>query len=110
VKDGVVLDFRCDDVIALGAQLFESALQHPVVGLGAAAGEENFLGQGVQRGRHLSARLIYGGAALGREGIHGGRIPVKFREIRRHHFQYLWIGRRRCRVVEINVFHCVLLP
>ena len=78
-----------------------------IVGLGAAARENDLLRLGVEKLRHLPARALDTGARVLSEGVNAGRVAVVVFEIRQHGPQRPWSDGSRRVVVEIVAFHGV---
>jgi hypothetical protein len=66
LDDGRMLDRGGDDVVALVVQREEHALQRQIVGLAAAAGENDLVVLAPKQRRHLAARIFERGFGLGR--------------------------------------------
>ena len=75
IEHGFVLDVGGDDVAAFLPEADGHAFEGMVVGLGAAGGEDHFLGVGgVDQRRHLGPGLFQGGGGRLAHLIVGGRV------------------------------------
>ena len=104
VKNGMVLDLRGDDVIALVPVCFRSGLQRPVVALRAACGEIDLIAFGAQHFRDVVPLQVERFFIGGSKPVDAGRVSVFLCKIRKHGLHYL---RRRLggrRVIQINQF------
>src|SRR5260370_31219425 len=73
-----------------------------VVGLGAAAGEENLLGPGAEEGRDLFAGGLDGGAGLLTEGVDGGGVAEFAGKIGKHGVEHFWLDGGGGVVIEVD--------
>ena len=96
----IALTMRCP-----GWKRCEIAEEREVVGLGAAAGEDDLLLAGAERRGHLGARLLDGRARLPPQAVQLGRVAVALGEVRQHRLEHLRVDRRRGRVVEVDGLH-----
>ena len=101
-QDGRMLDGAGDQMGAGKSGRQQHALQGQVVGLGAAAGEDDFAGLGAEQVGHLCPRPIHRLAGLPPLGVEARRIAPKLVEIRPHGLQHPRIGRRGGGVVEVD--------
>ena len=97
-----MLDGTGDQVGAGESGGQQHALQGHVVGLGAAAGEDDLAGLGAEQAGDLDPRPIDGLAGLPPLGIEARRIAPKLVEVRPHGLQHPRIGRGGGRVVEVD--------
>src|SRR5689334_18161274 len=103
IEHSFVLDGLSDDVVALLAEHLRDALDHQVVGLGRAAGKNNFFRSGVNQRSDLLARVFYRFLAGPAEGmVTAGRIAELSGEIRQHRLQHPWIDRGGRVIVHVN--------
>src|SRR5258708_29263200 len=79
--------------------------QGQVVRLGSPAGEEDFLGMGIEQGGHAIPGVLerFAGAAAGLMGA--GGIAVDLGRKWAHRLPYRWKQRRGGVVVEVNAVH-----
>ena len=107
VQDGRMLDLRRDQV----APAFPVCLRHPldngVVGLGAAAAEDDRRGGRAQHFRHRVAGVVDGHARPPAVPVHTRRVAERLALKRQHRIQYLREHRRRGVVVHVHVSHVV---
>ena len=105
-----MLDGGGDDVPALGLVGVGRAAHRPVVRLGAAAGEVDLVGLGVQRRGDLTAGLFHGLAGFAAEAVNRHGVAEDFTEIGAHglHDGFRDAGGRG--VVHINSFHGFIPP
>ena len=110
VQDGVVLDRAGNDVVALRLERIGAAAHGPVIGLGAAAGEVDLVGFGVQRGGHLGAGLVEQAARVAAKGVDARGVAVHSGQAGHHGLQH-GLGDAGCGgVVHINAVHELYRP
>ena len=97
-----MLDPGGDDVIALVAQCKEHALERKIVGLAAAAGEDDFIILAAEQSRDLAARLFDRGFRRGGRPMPARRIAEMILKKRLHRGGDRRIDRRARVVVEID--------
>ena len=103
VQHGLVLGDASDDVIALIFVKLDDALDCQVVGLGGAAGENDFLGLGADQRRDLFARATNGLLRLPSEAmVAAGGVAELFSEIRKHRIEHARIDPRGRMIVHVN--------
>src|SRR6266851_2070894 len=103
VQHGLVLDGLGDDVVALFAEHLRDALDHQVIGFGSAAGEDDFLGRGVDQRSNLLTRRFHGLFAGPAEGVvAAGGVAELLGEVRQHRFDDARIDRRGRMIVHVN--------
>src|SRR5262245_45363562 len=100
-----MLDARGDDVIAAVAVRKEHALEGEVVGLAAAAGEDDLVASTAEQRRHLAARRLEGDLCRGCRPMPARRIAVVILEKRPHRGGDRGIDGRAGIVVEIDALH-----
>ena len=105
LDDRRMLDAGGDDVTALVAQGKEDALERKVVGLAAAAGENNLIAVAAEHGGDLAARGLKGGLGCGRGPMPARRIAEVVFQKRAHGGGDRRIDRRAGVVVEIDALH-----
>ena len=88
VDVGGVLDLGGDDVAFAGGD--EGGLEGGVVGLGAAAGEEDFAGIGTDEGGDLFPGLFDVTVDLGAEGVGAGGVTPVFAQEGDHGVDHFW--------------------
>ena len=103
MQDSVMLDCRRDNVIARGAQCHCAALDCRVVGLGAAAGEDNLVGAAFQRLRHNIPSILQSLPGSLPNGVDAGRVAEGFLQVRQHGLQRLRPKGRGRGVVQIDL-------
>ncbi len=108
VHDGVVLKGAGDEVLLVLAGLGEgSALYGPVVGLRAAAGEEDFGRGGIDGLCHLCAALIHELLGLVAHAVVAAGVAAGTTQSLDHHSQHFGSAGSRGRIIQINHFFCV---
>ena len=80
-----------NDVVARFLKCGGHAIDRPVVGLGATAGEHNLSGSAVEDGRNPVSRFVQRVSGLLAHGVEAGRISVRSTEIGQHSFQDLGV-------------------
>ncbi len=107
VEHRLMLGDASDDVVALVLVKLDDALDCKVVGLGGAAGENNFLGLGADQRRDLIARAIDGLFRFPSEAVvAAGGIAELLGEIRQHRIEHARIDARGRVIVHVNgLFH-----
>src|SRR5215475_10533055 len=103
--DGGMLDARRDDVIAPLAMRKEHALEGEVVGLAAAAGEDDLVAAAAEQRRHLAARGLKRDLCRGCRPMPARGIAVVILEKRPHRGGHRRIDRRTGVVIEIDALH-----
>jgi hypothetical protein len=103
VQHSLVLNGLGDDVVALFAVHLRDALNHQVVGLGCAAGENDLFGRGVNERSNLLARRFHRFFASPAKGVVAACGVAEFlREVRQHRFEHAWIDRGSRVIVHVN--------
>ena len=103
VEHGLVLGDATDDVVALIFVKLDDALDCQVVGLGGAAGENNFLGLGADQRGDLVARATDGLFRFPSEAmVAAGGVAELLGEIREHRIEHTRIDARGRMIVHIN--------
>ena len=105
LDDCRMLDAGRDDVIALVAQGKEDALERKIVGLAAAAGEDNLFAVAAEHDGDLAARRLEGGLGFGRSPMPARRIAEMVFQKRAHGGGDRRIDRRAGVVIEIDALH-----
>ena len=86
----------------------ERAEDGVIVGFGAAAGKENFLGASVNECSDLFTRDFDGGAGFLPDSVNGGSVTEGCGKVREHDIEHSRIDGRGCVVIEIDRRgHCV---
>src|ERR1035437_5264587 len=104
-EHGRVLDGAGDDVLGRGGRGAGEAEDGEIVGLGAAAGEDDLGGTGIDERGHLAARgfqALLGGLS---EMVDAGRVTIHLSEARHHRLEDLRIDRCGGVVIEVEVLH-----
>ena len=101
----VMLDGAGDDVVALIPSGEGRALDGPVVALGAAGSEVDFLGLGADGPSHLPAGGIHGAAGVAAGGVDAGGVAEALGKVGQHGLQHFGRNGGGCRVVKINSVH-----
>src|SRR5580704_14532649 len=96
-----MFDARGDDVVACGNQ----ARNRKIVGLGAAAGENDFRSATTQQRRYGLAGVFDGSPRLLPMMMDGGSIAELLSEIRTHRLEHVGQQRSRGVIVEVNAVH-----
>ena len=104
VKHGFVFDSRGNDVLR-GSRGGDDAEDRVVVGLGAAAGKDNFLRAGVEERGHLIARGFDRGPGALAEGVDRGGVAKIGGEIGKHGLEDGGLDRGGGVVIEIDAVH-----
>ena len=104
-NDRRMLDPGRDDVVTLIAESEEHALQRKVVGLTAAARENNLIVVAAEQSRHSAPRRLKGSPCNRRGPVPARWIAVVVLEKRTHCSGDRWIDRRAGIVVEIDASH-----
>ena len=108
VHDGVVLESAGDEVLLVLAGLGEgSTLHSPVVGLRAAAGEEDLGRGGVDGLCHLCAALVHELLGLIAHTIMAAGVAAGAVQCLDHHSQCFGSAGSGSSVIQINHFFCV---
>ena len=102
VTHGVVLDGAHDHVAALERKRAGAADHAQVVGLGAAAREDDLRGRGVQERGHLRARVLDSPTGLLTEGVGAGGVPEVLAEIGEHRLEDLGADGGAGIVIEVD--------
>ena len=103
IQHGLVLCLDGDDVLAALGIKAGSSLDGQVVGFGCARRPDDFAGVGVDKRRHVLARLLNCLLGLPTQSVAArSRIAEMLVEPRNHLVHYSRIHRRGRRVVEIN--------
>ena len=103
-----MLDGAGDDVLARRAAGARRAEDRQVVGLGAAAGEDDFGRVGVDQRRHLPARGFQPLLRPLSEMVNAGRVTIHLTEARHQRLQDFrrdWSGGV---VIEVEMLHLIL--
>ena len=96
-----MFDARRDDVVACGNQ----ARNRKIVGLGAAAGENDFRSATTKQRRYGLAGVFDGSPRLLPMMMDGGSIAELLSEIRTHRLEHVGQQRSRGVIVEVNAVH-----
>ena len=88
-----------------GDERIHSTKDGVVVGLGAAAGEDDFLGACADEGGDLFSGGFDGGAGALAGGVDGGSVCEIDGEIREHGVEDLGVDGRRSVVIEVDAVH-----
>ena len=108
VHDSVVLESTGDEVLFILACLGKgSALHRPVVGLGAAAGEEDLGGGSIDGLCHLCAAGIHKFLCLIADAVMAAGVAAGTAERLHHYLQYLRCTGCGGSIIYINHFFCV---
>ena len=108
VHDGVMLESAGDEVLLVLAGLGEgSTLHSPVVGLRAAAGEEDLGRGGVDGLCHLCAALVHELLGLIAHTIMAAGVAAGAAQCLDHHSQCFGSAGCGSSVIQINHFFCV---
>ena len=100
-----MLDGAGDNVLVRGGRGARHAENGEIVGLGAAAGEDDLRRGGVDERGHLAARgfqALLGGLS---EMVDAGRVTIHLSEARHHRLEDLRIDRCGGVVIEVEVLH-----
>src|SRR5687767_10831531 len=108
MEDGMVLDFRGDDVPAPGLRSIRDAADGQIVCFGASADENDLGGLGMDQARYLLPRVVQERLCLLPEPMNGRRVTEVFAEDGKHRGGNLGAHRSRGVTVEIDSFHYVL--
>ena len=84
VKDCMMLNFGCDDVVSFGFICFKGCLECPVVSLASACCKVDVFFPCIQDIRYLLSSSCHCLFALLSKIINTGRVSIKFRKIRKH--------------------------
>jgi len=105
VHHRVVLDRRIDHLApGLAGRRGRSPQRH-VVGLGAAAGEDDLAGGPADEARHLLAGGVHRGARLLPEPVQARRVAEALPQDRQHGIENAGIERGRRVVIEVDAAH-----
>ena len=111
VEDGVVLDFGGEEVggLALVEERAQDAVEREVVALGAAGGEDNFLGRAVEQAGDGGAGVVDGGAGALAGVVRGAGIAEGFRPEGTHGLDHLGKDGGGGVGVEVDAVHVSIL-
>ena len=102
MQNRMVLDGRGDEVFALGFEQTGDSENGQVIGLGAAAGEDDFAGLGTQKFSGAVPGIVEQGTGFAANVMDGRGIAPDFVQKRQHGRAYAWVERRGGVVIEIN--------
>ena len=105
MQDGVMLNLRGDDVLALLLMRKRRALERPVVALRPARGEIDFLRAAPQCRRDLPPRALDRFFRVAPRRMNGGRVAVHLHIIRKHCLHHGLRNGGRRRIIQINTIH-----
>ena len=104
-EHGRVLDGAGDDVLAGGAVGARQAEYGEIIGFGAAAGEDDFGGGGVDEGGYLPARGFQALLRALSEMVDAGRVTIHLSEARHHRLENFRSDGCGGVVIEIEMLH-----
>src|SRR5581483_2953615 len=102
VEDGMMLDRRGDDVLALLLGSEGHALDRQIIALGTAADKGNFRWPRMNRFRYLFARTINGLHGIATKRIDAAGIAIFGGQIGHHSIQHAPVKRGGCGMIEID--------
>src|SRR5262249_19750048 len=105
VENGFVLDVRCDDVLGSAGRRANDTEDGVIIGFGAAAGEDDFLGSGAEKGSDLITGGFDGGAGTLADRMDAGSVAEFGGEVRKHRIEDLRLDGRCGVVIEIDAIH-----
>src|ERR1043166_6019510 len=105
-----MFDAARNDVPAFLAQRTRDAEDRIVVGLGAAAGKDDFTFLRAKKVCDTHTRVVDGGAGFAAEDVHATRVAEVLPQVGQHRVQDLRIQRRGCVVVCVNASHQIPAP
>ena len=105
MQDGVMLNLRGDDVLALLLMRKRRALERPVVALRSARGEIDFLRAAPQCRRDLPPCALDRFFRIPPRRMNGGRVAVHLHIIRKHCLHHGLRNGGRRRIIQINTIH-----
>ena len=100
-----MLDGAGDDVPGCGGRGARHAENGEIIGLGAAAGEDDLGGTGIDERGHLAARglqALLGGLS---EMVDAGRVTIHLSEARHRRLENFPIDGRGGVVIEVEMLH-----
>ncbi len=104
-QNGVVLNSRGDDMVALAIAGINGAFQRGVIRLGTAAGEDNFLIVGAQERRYAGSCFLNGFSGVLPADIDTGRISKRIGKVGKHRLNDVRMSRCSGGIVKVDSPH-----
>ncbi len=103
VEDRLVFGDTGDEMVALVSIAFSYTEEGEIIGLSGSAGEDNFVGAGIDQRGHLNAGLFNRLACLVAEGVvFTGGIAEPLGEVGQHRSEYPWLNRRGGVMIHVD--------